>query len=462
MRNRKMEKLQERDYKVLFLLWEKEKVVHAQISFSKTPEVELRKHWLGLNKATKQLFADKTGSKPKMLMWEAGYIRRGIAVWYLQKWQSAFAEQGFEIAGKGYSLPTAEQPKRKWSDPYRLKAVSVDTLLQNIDCWSIQCKETKREEKAPTMKFTGERADETLCIRVTERVAAAFRQFCREKELTQSQGMAALLAGVNEKSGESILVDDLTGRLRIAEGRLQEASRQIQHLHECLEKEVQNKNYPKKYQAAQLQNDLVKTFFDRLTSPQFPGAIKPSSNNFHQLQCVASDLREYRYPEHDGVIFLYIERMVCGRKNNPPQFIYGTDLEGNKLKIRWYDKRSEQFAMSMKASPYFVVGAPWLIAVQKTGDVADMVGSLPVIDVDWSNTVKMEEILELQEIIQELEEYIDELEGERTMLVDKETNEEDYDEDDDEEGYEGDYGEGEHVPLDAVIRRIEKKGFGKA
>ena len=47
----------ERDYKVLFLILEKEKKVHREISFSKEPAAVLRKHWRGEVDETKDLFS---------------------------------------------------------------------------------------------------------------------------------------------------------------------------------------------------------------------------------------------------------------------------------------------------------------------------------------------------------------------------------------------------------------------
>lgn len=434
MRNRNVEKLQERDYKVLILLWEKEKMVYAWISFSKTPDIELKKRWLSFNMAV----------KPETLMWNIGAVRREIAAYALQKWQAAFVDQGFQIVGKSEDAVTREiKPKLKNAERTRLAEISVDALLRNREHWHVTCKDSSGK-KTSVEKFAVDTAKVPLCIRVTEDVANAFRRFCRNNSLTQSQTMAALLAKTNGTCDEDLLVRDLTDRLDKADEELKKANQKIDLLQKALDKERQGKEYPKKYQATRLQDELLKTFFNRVSMPESPGMIKLKKCSARISAQVFPECGDYTYPDYDGVILLYLEHIAYGKPDHSPLFVYGRDVDGNKKKVRWYYQRSEQFGVSMWDSPFLLEGAPWLIAVQKTGDVADMVGSLPVIDVNWSNIKTMESVLELQEVINIQDEYIAELERELDMVEREDVGD--------------DCAENVHVPLDEVIRKAERGG----
>lgn len=435
MRNRRGEKLQERDYKVLILLWEKEKTVCAWISFSKTPDIELKKRWLALN----------PNVKPETLMWNMGVVKRDVAAYALQKWQADFVELGFQIAGQSEDTVTRKsKPNLKSAERARLAEISVDALLRNREYWRVTCKNGKVKEKSCVEKFAVNTARESLCIRVTEEVANAFRQCCRGNSFTQSQAMAYLLDQANEGGDDNLLVDDLTDRLDKADKEIKKAHQKLALLQKALGKERQGKEYPKKYQAARLQNELLKTFFNRLSAPESPGMIKLKKCSARISAQVFPERREYTYPDRDGVILLYLEHIAYGKPDHTPLFIYGKDVNGNKKKVRWYYQRSEQFGVSMWDSPYLLEGAPWLLAVQKTGDVADMVGSLPVIDVNWSNTKTMEDVFELQEVIEKLELYIDDLEQELDLVERENTGDVD--------------SEKVHMPLEEVIRKAKREG----
>lgn len=149
MRNRRSEKLQERDYKVLFLLWEKEKTVCVWISFSQTPEVEMRKRWLSLTTATDQILTEGVISKkPETLMWKIGMVRRGIAAYALQKWQAVFVEHGFLVVGRTEKTVRKETESKLTNyEKKRVVSISVKTLLQNRGCWCIPCKDLVGNEK---------------------------------------------------------------------------------------------------------------------------------------------------------------------------------------------------------------------------------------------------------------------------------------------------------------------------
>lgn len=414
MRNRRNEKFQEREYKILFLLWEKERIVCAWISFSQTPDIELRKRWMGLTSSEEQfLTEDSICKKPETLMWEVGLVRREVAVYALQKWQTDFELHGFEIVGKSEDIVAKHlKPILKNAERARLAEISVDALLQNMQQWHIVCKDQKGKEKNSAEKFVVNPASESLSVRTTEDVANAFRQYCRDNALTQSQALASLLDKANQTGDENILVRDLADRLGKADEQLKQAYQKNENLQNALKKEKQSKEYPKKYQAARLQDELLKAFFHRVSSPKSPGMIKLKKCSPKISAHIFPERGEYNYPDHDGVILLYLEHMAFEKTTYPPLFIYGRDADGNKKKVRWYYKRSERYGISMWESPYLFEGAPWLIAVQKTGDVADMVGSLPVIDVNWSNIKTMEDIFALQELIEAQEKYIVDLEQE--------------------------------------------------
>lgn len=373
---------EERIYKVLFFILESEKKVHAELSFAQDMGAVLRKHWNGGVTGTKALFShENPQAEPKMWVWNIGCVQRRVAFLFLQRWEAAFSQKGFEIIGSQLKEKDMTQAVRLgFEEIIRWEKIDPDKLMQGIDCRIVSCGKSVRKKRSAAQKYAVEASEEKLSIRTTYEEAEAFRSFCGEKKLTQSQGLALLLKGAG-KDPEAGPYWDLLARLNEADEANQEKDRVIAKLKKDLEKEKNSKKTPRRVQAAEIQNMLFKAFFEGLPTPLFSEAYmkrhsaKASKREFPEQ-------REYHFPEKEGVVVLYLEHVSYPVGESNLLFVFGKTETGEKIKLceRYLEK--DKFGVSLWNSPYLIRGYPWSFGVQKPGEIAYIVGSLPVLDLD--------------------------------------------------------------------------------
>ena len=78
--------------------------------------------------------------------------------------------------------------------------------------------------------------------------------------MSHGQGLELLLA--NYTGNYDAVVLDLQERLRKADSLVEESKQKILNLRETVKELEANRNYPKKYRMAELQNLLLKDFFE--------------------------------------------------------------------------------------------------------------------------------------------------------------------------------------------------------
>lgn len=360
-----------RDYKILFWIHEKS-LVYMEISFAKDLHPIVRKHWYGEVSCTAEYFSMyNPNAKPEVKVWDVRGSRLD-ALNYLREWKMAFQREGFSVIA-----PQIE------TERYLKKAKGIDSpliytpaqVISGEIVKTVECADAYKHIKSVAQRYTTESADETLCIRSVSSVAESFRDFCRKKGLTQSQGLAVLLDAHNHGTA---FEEDVVGRLKKADEANRRQRQCISELKKKVEKE-RTKDYPKKYMAAKLQDQLLKEFFARLPKPKEGYDEILDILSFKQLKLNFGTYGSYSYPEEDGVILLYLHRLAYGKENWPPIFIYGETEDGSKTVLRWYYRREDYLGRSLRYSPYAKEGAPWLFAVQITEGVADVVGGLPIL-----------------------------------------------------------------------------------
>ena len=367
-------------YYVIFLLQEKTKRVFIDISFSKDLKKVLRKHWQGNNPETREFFSmENPDALPQMHVWKAGNMPRPKALVYLEKWKTVFAEAGYAVYGSG---------KAKWSGkPYNvftredervLRKISVELFKQGKEFRMICCEEIGEIKKAAHQKYYAGALDETLNIRTNSEIACAFRQYCIEQELTQSQGLMQLLEGKTEERG--MLEKDLQARLDKADRIIEEQKEMISGLRLQLKQARTNPDAPKKLERADLRKQLLKEFFNRLPEAEYAFYAPLQQHSRRQIEAIFEDLPQYRLPTKSEIILMTVEGIGYGKRNLNPLFVYGRTADGAPVKLRWYNDRAGKFGESIWNSRFFVKGSQWLFAIQKTGEASNIVGSLPVID----------------------------------------------------------------------------------
>lgn len=223
-------------------------------------------------------------------------------------------------------------------------------------------------------------------IRVKKSVAQAYRSFCKERGLTQSEGLRLLLLG-----------EDFTERdlmMQIYQKEIAEKNMEIADLKEQ-NKELLALQRDKESRALQQRKEWVKVakvmlgfVFDRIDKPKYDSweTMKPFSMKSEEGRELFFDCQ---YPPESGGYEVSIIGLVwgLGRENNNPDestpiFVCGELKDETSVKFRWYPKKH-----FLGVPPY--IGAParwgdsWLLCCVTAKDgAADLIGALPLRGLD--------------------------------------------------------------------------------
>ena len=409
MKRKKTSKGTPRRYKLLCLRHEKPKTVYLTISFSSEPEAVLRKHWRGDVPETKAIFSKHNqNAEPKIWVWNIGFVTRMEALVYLQKWEALFSQEGYEIIrGEAFAENATDLPELSGTEKRRLRNLSVSVLLSGSQGKVVECNKAESRRLSPSQKFGTDAADEFLQFRVKSDTVYRFRTLCDELEMTQNQGFELLMAAFTEDYDP--LLQDLQSRLEKAVTELNRKDQRIKDLKEALKKSEEGKDYPKKYQAALLQHQLLRSFLDQLPVPDTSGKCMIKRYSHRSGKYALPERKDYTYPSQEGIIKLVVEHMDYSRGPNACLFIYGKDENGEKVKIRWYTQKQNRFGEWMWNSPYLWVGSLWQLAVRRDGEVMELVGSIPdILSIFFSPDEEVEPVEEtdpVQNWIKEDEEF---------------------------------------------------------
>lgn len=362
---------------IYFLVQREEKKVYIDLTSSKEPSAVLRKHWRGEDKDTREIFSrENPKAKPVMWLWDAGYLTRKKAKVFVLEWEQLFAAEGYKIVGSKISASFRRNPPEISDiEMYSFRKVSVSGLMNGSIGWRVECSAEGGEKLSPYQKFTTEPADETLRIQVREDTAEAFRAFCRKEGLTHGQGLELLLA---EHTGlYDTAVYDLRERLIKANEELEACSHKIKQLREAVIRAEEDKPSTKKYRMVELQSMLLLEFFRTFPPMGYPDDSIICPYSYEEGQRFFPQGRTYSFPQEEGIIHLRVEHMQYSRGYPACLFVYGRDPSGRRLKIRWYSARNIIFGEVLLKSPFLMYQHPWIFAVQREGNVMEMVGSLP-------------------------------------------------------------------------------------
>lgn len=368
---------------VIFLIQENEGKVFIDIGCSAEPKAVLRKHWRGDDPVTKGVFSrENPEAKPVMWLWDTGCLTRSEAKVFAMEWERLFVAEGYEIVGSKISHDFQQSPpKFSECEMERLQKASVSGLLNGEIGYRIECGSENEGRRSPYQRYTAAPADETLRVQVKGETADNFKSFCRKQGLSHGQGLELLLA--NYTGNYDAVVLDLQERLRKADSLVEESKQKILNLWETVKELEANRNYPKKYRMAELQNLLLKDFFENLPPMKECSGKELKEYAYGEGVLAFPQGSQYSYPAEEGNVHICVEHIRISKGHPSCKFIYGKDDSGNKIKIRWYPVKGNRFGISVSNSPFWRENAPWIFSVQEEGEVMEMVGSLPDLRKLW-------------------------------------------------------------------------------
>lgn len=377
------ESTKERDYNILFLIDGEKKAVYMEPSFSKDPAAVLRKHLRGEKSETADIFSRESfAGLPAMWVWKAGWLTRKKALVCLLEWQRIFRSEGYSILGMDIATEKMEElPKLSGIEKRVLRNISVANLINGKISERIESEHGGVEKLSAFQKHYVDAADEVLQVRVKNETACRFRNLHKDLGMTQNQVLELLMS---EHTGDiKPLMWDLRERLEKAEEELKKKDEEIKQLREALRKSEETKEYPKKYQVAIIQSELVRTLIDSFPKIDMSEDMMIKRYSKKQGKLVFPEGRLYAFPKEEGAIRIRVEHMQHSSGHPSCLFIFGKDECGNRLKIRWYPQKNIRFGESMWDSSYLWKNSPWILGVRRDGDAMELVGSSPDLAKIW-------------------------------------------------------------------------------
>lgn len=218
-------------------------------------------------------------------------------------------------------------------------------------------------------------------MRVSQKTATAFRQFCYEQKLTQNEGLAILLTQVTESTAaENALRDEIKfykNELALMNQKYTAAIEQPKAKEESDWKRVRD--------WTKIMRDMLSYILDHKAADRGP-RIKPG---YFKRDHERVQFNRYRYPEEAGCTFVQLDDFIYSKGRSPALFILAHHVnehgEIEYLKFRYYP-RDRFVGIPLRATSYSYRNASWLIGHMPAPDGAmDVYAALPVDGIMPSN-----------------------------------------------------------------------------
>ena len=271
----------------------------------------------------------EVGIQPEIFLLEDTYMKRSLAYQYSIAWGRYFLEKDFDYIApyRVYEdaldlYGTAEKIYQGISD------IPLDAVLwKRKNIGRMPQDEQVSDNKEPNIKR--EHVTERLSVRITEEERDIFFDFCKEKNVTQREGLRLLLANYKSKKDYAATV-------------IEEQNRRIKQLENENKKQ---KEAPKKEQAYKRLDDnyqFVKRGIAKYARAQYkldaPQERLPCKT-WERFKWEFPSFWEYNYPV-EGFFIFRLEAMCYGGGNFSAIFLFRRiSKTGEKVKLRVYDKK---------------------------------------------------------------------------------------------------------------------------
>lgn len=352
-----------RHYYIYAILTLDEMTAYVGKSYAKNPRSRFTAHLRGELTGTRDDFSPGAwaGDRPEFCILEAVDCTGAKAYQHIVAWCHYFEEQGFALlmpAGTcsyaDHMLPSTVQIYEEVCAPFSLKEVlnrEVPVQKEAAKPWTPELKQ--------------------MNLRVREDVMEAFRLFCKEHGMTQSEGLRALLlqSGCAEGYGmvESVKrdmqrKDDEIAELKEENGKLR--GKRDSGFYHCVK-----------------WADVVRELLDHILDKTEPTDTETEPLKANRFGESAKLFHAHQYPEMSGTCHLKVEAFIYGnseRGRKAALFVLGTTPDGRKIKLRWYPKK-EFIGVYPHSRQYAYEGSEWLMGyIAAESGAVDLIAAIPV------------------------------------------------------------------------------------
>ena len=350
-------------------------------SYAKQPKAQYYSHMRGEHMLTKDAYATAYLTEPEFIILECVYCTGSIAFKHVLAWYNYFKKQGYSILTDKTVESMTDNPNCETKIIY--DKVCAPFVLDEVLTRKVE--EASEEPEKDTRVNTKKKENLVqFNIRLNESVARAFRVFCKERGLTQSDGLRLLLLG------EDFLERDLimnTYQQKLNEKYdeitcLKKQNKELLELQRGKESWVQHQ----RKEWIKIAKTMLGFVIDQIIEPQY--AYEATMKPLRFKSRLGKNLFDcHKFPQESGCYNVYVNNLVRGLQNkketpdySAPIFVCGKMEDGTPVKFRWYPQK-DYIGIKPIDKRFGYGEEPWLLCgiLSKDGAV-DLVCAVPLCD----------------------------------------------------------------------------------
>lgn len=343
------------------------------------------RHRRAQNPYTTEYFYPPNSKNPEIHILETIRCNSSESYQHIVAWVRIFQDAGYQVINPRGTLEDADDLHPQTTElinalrPISLDVLLKETLYKKLDKHSPAPSTESSEAGQPEKRKT--RRKITLWASSEEK--EQFTSYAKSLGLTQTQTLQYLMRKVHLEKADPLFPawDNDTFIHVLQESYRQEMESRDKEIHKLkatLRVYVEEKNNQAKKLnqcCAIARKALIESysFFD--SSAALPLNIE--RGRYKDYISNLPDDAKYAYPSCSGSSLLRLQAFLIGEGEAPPRFALGIDCHGRRIKLRYYPS-TYFWGISPGDERFSQRNSVWYMAWRKTGDVAELVSSLPL------------------------------------------------------------------------------------
>ena len=368
---------QEENLKIYALIAEERYVYVGKTKSNNLGGIVSRHIW-GRCAATRDYFEVEGAKRPKMYLLEEICATQAVGYKHVLAYISVFADEGYIVLNYQRSLDQAFDPMPDTAQIVEdIRTIPFDMLLERS--YLVKPSTGHVKNTSHPIPLQSDAPTENLSVRLTPGEKDAFHNLAAALRLSQRDTVLYLINKQNavRLGSEHWRMDQLIGRtIAHYEKKIQDLKEKNEKLKSKLDRlNPQASSSMQTEKIAFIQKGLRSYF--QLFSSSTNDRLLPRGNYRRFTRALPKNIR-YDYPPSEGYMAFWPERILWGKSKPPVCFILGTDVEGNRYKLRYYDK-PYYAGPRINGDRFGFCDTCWYVGFRKAPDGAmDIVLSLPL------------------------------------------------------------------------------------
>lgn len=290
---------------------------------------------------TKNEYLNADITKPEFIILEIILCTGRIAFKHILAWYNYFEEKGYAILTNEKLGQMADNMSLETQEIYN--NICAPYGLQEVLTRDVETPQTEQEEKQENKhEDIGNEALAQMNIRVKESVKQSFRSFCREKRLTQSEGLCLLMLGQDFAARDLMMqsYQQELNALKTENDKLKEENKRLL----TLQRDKNSWVLRHRNEWIHIAKTVVSLIVERVIKPRVVFELPKKPLRFKSKDGYTL-FSSHNYPQEGGCFEVNISGLIygTGRENNSPEknvplFVCGELKDKTPVKFRWYPR----------------------------------------------------------------------------------------------------------------------------